>query len=102
MVLMQVKRRIASPEFLSLDKEEIDLILSLMKGEMITPMLEYLEFLFTLHGNLFNKNKYLPLKKQVFGFVMQRAAKNTAMRSWIEKGKKVGDSETRSVLEGRV
>ncbi|MBO4698634.1 HEAT repeat domain-containing protein [bacterium] len=101
MVLMQVKRRISSPEFLSLDKEEIDLILGLMKGEMITPMLEYLEYLFTLHGNIFNKNKYLPLKKQVFGFVMQRAAKNMAMRNWIEKGKKTGDSETRSILEGR-
>ena len=102
MVLMQVKRRLSSKEFLSLDKEEIDLLLGLMKGEMITPMLEHLEFLFTLHGNLFNKNKYLPLKKQVFGFIMQRAAKNTAMRSWIEKGKSVGDNETRSVLEGRV
>ena len=102
MVLMQVKRRIASPEFLSLDQEEINLILGLMKGEMITPMLEHLEFLFTLHGNIFNKNKYLPLKKQVFGFIVQKSAKNTAMRSWIEKGKKVGDSETRAILEGRV
>ena len=101
MVLMQVKRRITSHEFLSLDKEEVDLLLGLMKGEMIVPMLEHLEFLFTLHGNLFNKNKYLPLKKQVFGFVMQRSAKNTAMRSWIEKGKAAGDSETRSILEGR-
>ena len=54
MVLMQVKRRIISPEFLSLDKEEIELLLGLMKGEMITPMLEHLEFLFTLHGNIFN------------------------------------------------
>ena len=101
MVLMQVKRRITSPEFLSLDKEEIDLILGLMKGEMITPMLEYLEYLFTLHGNIFNKNKYLPLKKQVFGFVVQRAARNMAMRNWIEKGKQTGDSETHSILEGR-
>ncbi len=101
MVLMQVKRRITSPEFLSLDQEEIDLLLGLMKGEMITPMLEHLEFLFTLHGNIFNKNKYLPLKKQVFGFVMQRAAKNMAMRNWVEKGKKTGDSETRAILEGR-
>ena len=101
MVLMQLKRRIKSPEFLSLDKEEIELILGLMKGELITPMLESLEYLFTLHGNLFNKNKYLPLKQQVFGFVMQRAAKNMAMRNWIEKGKQTGDSETRSVFEGR-
>lgn len=102
MVMMQVKRRIKSQEFLSLDKEEVDLILGLMKGEMITPMLENLEYLFTLHGNLFNKNKYLPLKKQVFGFIMQRAAKNIAMRNWIEKGKKTGDSETVAVLEGRI
>ena len=101
MVLMQVKRRITSPEFLSLDKEEIDLLLGLMKGEMITPMLEHLEFLFTLHGNIFNKNRYLPLKKQVFDFVKQRAARNMAMRNWIEKGKKTGDSETRSILEER-
>jgi hypothetical protein len=101
MVLMQLKRRIKSPEFLSLDKEEIELILGLMKGELITPMLENLEYLFTLHGNLFNKNKYLPLKQQVFGFVMQRAAKNMAMRNWIEKGKQTGDNETRSVFEGR-
>lgn len=100
MVLMQVKRRITSPEFLSLDKEEVELLLGLMKGEMITPMLEHLEFLFTLHGNIFNKNKYLPLKKQIFEFVMQRSAKNLAMRNWIEKGKKTGDSETRSILEG--
>ncbi|MBR4489694.1 hypothetical protein IKP13_03575, partial [bacterium] len=71
------------------------------KGELITPMLENLEYLFTLHGNLFNKNKYLPLKQQVFGFVMQRAAKNMAMRNWIEKGKQTGDNETRSVFEGR-
>ena len=102
MVSMQVKRRITSPEFLTLDKEEIELLLGLMKGELITPMLESLEYLFTLHGNLFNKNKYLPIKKQVFGFVMQRAAKNIAMRSWIEKGKQTGDSETRSILEGRI
>lgn len=101
MVLMQLKRRIKSPEFLSLDKEEIELILGLMKGELITPMLENLEYLFTLHGNLFNKNKYLPLKQQVFGFVMQRAAKNMAVRNWIEKGKQTGDNETRSVFEGR-
>ena len=101
MVLMQVKRRITSQEFLSLDKEEIELLLGLMKGEMITPMLEQLEYLFTLHGNIFNKNKYLSLKKQVFGFVIQRAVKNMAMRNWIEKGKKTGDSETRSILEGR-
>ena len=101
MVAMQVKRRVSSPEFLTLDKEEIELLLGLMKGELITPMLEGLEYLFTLHGNLFNKNKYLPLKQQVFGFVMQRAAKNMAMRNWIEKGRKTGDSETRSILEGR-
>ncbi len=102
MVLMQVKRRLKSPEFLTLDKEEIDLLLGLMKGEMITPMLENLEFIFNLHGNIFNKNKYLPLKKQVFGFIMPRAAKNIAMRNWIEKGKQTGDSETRSILEGRI
>ena len=102
MVMMQVKRRITSPEFTALDKEEIELLLGLMKGEMITPMLESLEYLFTLHGNIFSKNKYLPLKKQVFGFVMQRAAKNIAMRNWIEKGKQSGDSETRSILEGRI
>ncbi|MBP5405876.1 hypothetical protein J6Z19_01835 [bacterium] len=102
MVLMQIKRRLSSKEFLSLDKEEIDLLLGLMKGEMVMPMLEHLEYLFTLHGNIFNKSKYLPLKKQVFGFVMQGAAKNTAMRSWIEKGKAKGDSETRSILEGEV
>ena len=101
MVLMQVKRRIASHEFLSLDSEEINLILGLMKGEMITPMLEHLEFLFTLHGNIFNKNKYLPLKKQVFEFIMQKSSKNMAMRNWIEKGIKTGDSETRSILEKR-
>ena len=101
MVLMQVKRRITSPDFLSLDKEEIELLLGLMKGEMITPMLEHLEFLFKLHGNIFNKDKYLPIKKQVFEFVKQRAAKNMAMRNWIEKGKQTGDSETRSILEGR-
>ncbi len=101
MVLMQVKRRLSSQEFLSLDKEEIELLLGLMKGEMITPMLEHLEYLFTLHGNIFNKNKYLPLKKQVFEFIMQRSAKNIAMRNWIEKGRKTGDSETRSILEGR-
>ena len=101
MVLMQVKRRITSPEFLSLDKEEIELLLGLMKGEMITPMLEHLEFLFKLRGNIFNKNKYLPIKKQVFEFVKQRAAKNMAMRNWIEKGKQTGDSETRSILEER-
>ena len=102
MVMMQVKRRITSPEFTALDKEEIELLLGLMKGEMITPMLESLEYLFTLHGNLFNKNKYLPLKKQVFGFVIQRAAKNIAMRNWLEKGKKTGDSETVAILEGRI
>ena len=102
MVMMQVKRRITSPELTALDKEEIELLLGLMKGEMITPMLESLEYLFTLHGNIFSKNKYLPLKKQVFGFVMQRAAKNIAMRNWIEKGKQSGDSETRSILEGRI
>lgn len=101
MVFIQVKRRVTSPEFLSLDKEEIDLLLGLMKGEMVLPMLESLEYLFTLHGNIFNKNKYLPIKKQVFGFVLERAAKNMAMRNWIEKGKKTGDSETRSILEGR-
>ena len=101
MVIMQVKRRISSPEFLSLDTEEIDLLLGLMKGEMTTPMLEHLEFLFTLHGNIFNKNKYLPLKKHIFGYIMEKSAKNIAMRNWIEKGKKTGDSETRSILEGR-
>ena len=102
MVLMQVKRRLSSQEFLSLDKEEIDLLLGLMKGEMITPMLERLEYLFTLHGNIFNKNKYLPLKKQVFEFIMQRSAKNIAMRNWVEKGRQTGDNETRSILEGRI
>ena len=101
MVLIQVKRRITSPEFLSLDKEEIELLLGLMKSEMTMPMLENLEYLFNLHGNIFNKNKYLPLKKHVFEFIMQKAAKNAAIRNWIEKGKKTGDSETRSILEGR-
>lgn len=100
MFLMQIKRRITSPEFLTLDPDEIDQILKLMKGEMTAPMLEHLEYLFTLHGNIFKRDKYLPLKKQVFDFVKQRSQKNLLMRSWIEKGKSIGDAETKNILNG--
>ena len=100
MFLMQIKRRITSPEFLTLDPDEIEQILKLMKGEMTAPMLEHLEYLFTLRGNIFKRDKYLPLKKQVFEFVRQRSQKNLLMRNWIEKGKSVGDAETKTILNG--
>lgn len=98
---VQILRRIKSPEFVMLEKDEIDLILGLAKGSMIKPMLEELEYIFTLQGGFFRRNKYGSFKKIVFDFMKEKAKKTPIFSKWIEKGLTTGNSETKALLRGR-
>jgi hypothetical protein len=95
----QLKRRLKSPEFLNLDKNEIELLLNLIKGQDILEMLDILKFIYNLSGGFFNRKKYHGFKKAVFDFMKQK--KSPAIKRWIEVAAKEGNKETKSIIEGR-
>lgn len=97
----QILRRIKSPEFLTLEKDEIELLLELARGSIVHQMLESMEYIFSLKGGLFNSKKYEPFKRIVFEYFKTKASKNPVFAKWLEKGITKGDSETRAIIQGR-
>jgi len=97
----QVIRRIKSPEFETIEQNEMELLLALLKGTQLPSMLDALTPLWTMQGGLLNRKRYAPLKKRVFGFLRRRAAKSGTITKWLEKAKKDGDAETKEILAGR-
>ncbi|HNW82630.1 MAG TPA: hypothetical protein PKG52_07015 [bacterium] len=97
----QILRRVRSPEFMTLEKDEIELLLELARGSIINQMLESLEYIFTLKGGFFNRKKYASFKKTVFDYFKANAAKNQFFAKWLEKGIAKGNSETKAIIQGR-
>lgn len=97
----QIFRRIKSPEFLTLEKDEIELILELAKGSIVVPVLENLEYIFALKGGFFNKKKYAPFKKIVIEYFKKKPKKSQYITKWLEKGLAIGNSETKAIIQGR-
>ena len=95
----QLKRRLKSPEFLMLDKVEIELLLNLIRGQNILELLELLSFVFNLKGWFFNRKKYYNFKKIVFDHMKSR--KSPVIKKWLEKGVREGNKETKAIIEGR-
>ncbi|MGI6395100.1 MAG: HEAT repeat domain-containing protein [bacterium] len=100
-IISQIIRRIKSPEFLELQEKEILLLLGLAKGSAMVPMLEAFEYLFNLQGGFLNKKKFAPVKKIVFDYFKPAANRNLSVKKWLEKGKNVGNSETKAIISGR-
>ncbi len=95
----QLKRRLKSPDFLNLEKTEIELLLDLVRGQDISSMLETLKFVYNLRGGFFNRKKYYGFKKIVFDFMKQK--KSPAIKRWIEIASKEGNKETQAIIKGR-
>ena len=97
----QILRRVKSPEFLALEKDEIELLLELARGSIVNQMLESLEYIFSLKGGFFSRRKYEPFKRIVFEYFKAKAPRNPVFAKWLEKGVATGNSETRAIIQGR-
>jgi hypothetical protein len=96
----QIIRRLTSSEFLELEKDEIELLLNLIKGADIVTMLEKMEYVFNIEGGFFNKKKYIPFKKIVFNHF--KRSSNSAVKKWLQKAARTGNKETIAIVEGRI
>ncbi len=99
MISSQLIRRIKSKDFLTLDKNEIELILGLVKGQNTLDMLDALSFVFKLRGGFFNRKKYYNFKKTIFDHMKNKSSPN--IKKWIEKAAAEGDKETKNIIKGR-
>lgn len=96
----QIIRRLTSKEFLTLELDESELLLSLIRGADVVSILDKMEYVFCLKGGFFSRKKYVPFKKKVFNFL--KRSNNTAVKNWLQKASKVGNKETVAIVEGRI
>lgn len=96
----QIIRRLTSKEFLTLESDELELLLRLVRGATVVSILEKMEYIFHLKGGFFSRKKYRPFKKKVFEFL--KRSNNNSVKKWLEKASKVGNKETVDIVEGRI
>lgn len=91
-------KRVSSKDFLTLDREEIEQTIGLLREEGVRTVLPALEYLFTLQGGIFSRSQYRPVKEIVFAYI-GKLRRVKFVQAWLEKAYAQGNKETRSVLE---
>jgi hypothetical protein len=93
-----IAKRVASEDFRSLDKEEIDKTLALIREDSVQMIVPALDYVFTLQGGMFDRTKFRPFKEAVF-FQVGRLRKAKFVQRWLARAREEGNPETREILE---
>ena len=98
MIYSQIARQLDLKYLYKKEKDEIELLLGLVRGGQQTIMLQKLQYIFGLKSPFYHPSKYVEFKQIVVRALINQQKRSNALTLWLIAGKKKAPKKIKDML----